>query len=438
MSGVHIETIISDFNLLATDAEEEGYDSDNNTLITFEQGLELFQKYGIKVDPVVLKKKTQFFNVEGRIPLLPLFCWIRGGGLSTDHNDWENNNFYLNRDELRHYRFLKKLSDYTGDNYTSYSSQSTNKKIEVSLGNPYVNPQTTAHLRVGVNSSLSQDALTALPSYTPNNSLYFYIIFKSSEPYQLKSVLEDLVGLLMDKVVQAHQKICHLFGEATVEVGVRGDQVVVGWNIPKSLNLKIFEEIFSLFASSVIRNEFVGEVKLEFEDRLEDLIDQEPELNSLKFKLTCDVSCSNGDQQTIRKLVRWLLNPYHARENPEQGFEKVKPEHLPFDVIYTMLKEETFSKKFETIEDLKQEDKKLGDLLEQEKIPIRSVFKFIQEKLNNYKALLQKYESIQILLDNLEKWGSNQVSIGVSHASSTIELQLSATDIGNVYRKIIS
>ena len=411
-------------------AFEAQVQQNGSDIISFEEAIKIASTFGIYSD---LQKVNQFRSKcylvkSGFFSQKEFVAWLR-----ADQCDKDSNNFQMNKDLCRSYVNLNTFADGTQDMYTQGDAHMYSKNVDVNIGQQYIHPLTSATFKYGFNSTFVNPALYSLPAFDSYNGLYLYLTFKSNNPYQLKSGLEEFFNVAMSMMREAMETFDHAFKGVELEYSVSGDTVVVAWDFSKTLQFKLYGEIATLVTSRIVRNEISGQVGVQFDSSIEQLITQ-TKIDSQPFRIYFENNSTKGDKLMFSRFLNWLSQSNHTIV-PEKGLDEVPEDQIHMKLLFYILRDAQVNHSFHNLDQLKEFDQKLYDVLRKE-LSIQEMIGILIQFYSKTKPMIEQFPFIQQLIDTLQQYGEDRVEIGVNHRQSTMEIQLSAPETSILYNKI--
>jgi phosphoglycolate phosphatase-like HAD superfamily hydrolase len=344
------------------------------------------------------------------------------------------------------YTNLEKLIQDNVENYQQ--PQQVVKNVDVMIGRELDQVKIEALIRANLNTHSHQQLLHALPDFD-NNGFYLFFAVRSNQPFQLKQSLEEFINVGLEILREmAPEEGKHILNQLQYSVGCTGDNVVVAGNLMAINLLAVFGEVFELVTSQLVRGEFRAEFGVAIGSSVQEILAQGfGTLASMKANIFADVTSAAGDKYSLHSLFNKLFisdNTLFDKPDPEAVNQEdtdssyMDDEDKFFRLLLLIFSSFRFKLKIDDHESLAQADPALHQMINQQ-IPIEEILQEMKAAYNEMgSGILDQFPFVQSLVDSLSQYASGRITLGIASARSSLEIEVLAEDIGQVYKQIVS
>ena len=301
------------------------------------------------------------------------------------------------------------------------------KTISVHMGSDVADPKLGLKFQVTANSKHSQSLLTGLKDFSDSQS-YFYISINSTNPQELKNGFEEFLNTATQVAREMSPEVDQMVGESAFEVVASGNHVVAAVNLKKNPLTKEYADLVEFTASSTIKNEAYFQLALLFDRSLTQLLElKETDLDDTKGQFSVELVSNKADKFAIKRKLLELADKFDNTPNNDSD-KLAKLFFLMFDSSSFILSSDSkvsFSKA--TSSQLSTGREKVSEYL-----------KVGKDMYQGNKEMVDSFPFVQAFFDSVESYGNGQITLGIYHNLVSAEVDLFGTDLGVIYRKIVS
>lgn len=299
------------------------------------------------------------------------------------------------------------------------------KSVHIHMGSDVANPKLGLQIKMTANSKATQEALSKVSGYSPENP-YFFITIKSTNPEQLKAAFEEFLTTAIGVAKEMSPEVDSMVGDSAFEVVVNGDLVVAAVDLNKNPFTSGWAQKVEKASTTTIKNEANFNLALLLDKSLNEVLNvQQAEMDNIHGEFTVELTSSKSDKYAVKQQLLQVFGEKAHLNGPSDKFARLM--FLMFDSASLTLSSDSkvsFSQA-------------TGAYLTKAKEKAEKYINLAKEMYTGNKDMIDSFPFVQAFFDAIQEHGNGQVKIGVFHKVVSGEVNLFGQDLGQIYKRIV-